>query len=41
MQSIDGGDTAFDVDPEIESAMQRDAVQAQTDKPVFAAISAQ
>jgi len=40
MQSIDGGDTAFDVDPEIESAMQRDAVQAQTDKPVFAAISA-
>ncbi len=38
---FDGGDTAFDVDPEIESAMQRDAVQAQTDKPVFAAVSAQ
>ena len=38
---FDGGDTAFDVDPAIESAMQRDAVQAQTDKPVFAAVSAQ
>ena len=38
---FDGGDAAFDVDPEIESAMQRDAVQAQTDKPVFAAVSAQ
>jgi tRNA 2-thiocytidine biosynthesis protein TtcA len=38
---FDGGDTAFDVDPEIESAMQRDAVRAQTDKPVFAAVSAQ
>ncbi len=41
LAQFDGGDTAFDVDPEIESAMQRDAVQAQTDKPVFAAVSAQ
>ena len=38
--SFDGGDTAFDVDPEIESLMQKDAVQAQTDRPVFAAVSA-
>ena len=37
---FDGGDTAFDVDPEIEALMQKDAVQAQCDRPVFAAVSA-
>ena len=38
--AFDGGDTAFDVDPGIEALMQKDAVQAQSDKPVFAAVSA-
>ena len=41
LAALDGGDTAFDVDPEIEAAMQRDqlAASAPADRPLLARLA--
>ncbi|HPT57455.1 MAG TPA: hypothetical protein PLK42_12305, partial [Casimicrobium sp.] len=41
LAALDGGDTAFDVDPEIEAAMQRDqlAASAPSGRPLVARLA--